>query len=135
MTEPENVQAVQGLYTAFQRGDFSTFLNMLDDKVEWFVPGPQQILPWAGLRQGREQVDQFFAEYAQTAEILQFEPREFIGQGEKVVVLGYRRDHVKATNRIFESEWAQVYTLRAGKIVSFRGYYDTAAMVAAFGGA
>jgi hypothetical protein len=42
---------------------------------------------------------------------------------------------VKATNRIFESEWAQVYTLRAGKIVSFRGYYDTAAMVAAFGGA
>jgi hypothetical protein len=110
------------------------FLNTLADEVEWFVPGPKQILPWAGLRKGREQVAQFFAEYTQTAETQQFEPREFIAQGERVVVLGYRRDHVKATGRIFESEWVQVFSLRAGKIVSFRGYIDTAAIVAAFRG-
>ena len=134
MTERENVQAVQGLYAAFQRGDFTAFLNTLADEVEWFVPGPQQILSWAGLRKGREQVAQFFTEYAQAAEIQQFEPREFIAQGERVVVLRYRRDRVKATGRTFESEWAQVFSLRAGKIMSFRGYIDTAAVVTAFRG-
>lgn len=132
MTEQENVQAIQGLYAVFQQGDFAAFLNTLADEVEWFVPGPKQILPWAGLRKGREQVAQFFAEFAQTAETQQFEPREFIAQGERVVVLGYRRDRVKATGRIFGSEWAQVFSLRAGKIMSFRGYIDAAAIVAAF---
>ncbi|MEW6297293.1 MAG: nuclear transport factor 2 family protein [Thermodesulfobacteriota bacterium] len=111
MTEQENVQAVQGLYAAFQRGDFTIFLNTLADGVEWFVPGPQPILPWAGLRKGRERVAQFFTEYAQTAEVQQFEPRAFIAQGERVVVLGYRRDRVKATGRSFESEWAQAFSL------------------------
>ena len=134
MTEQENVQVVQRLYAAFQRGDFAAFLNTLADEVEWFVPGPQPILPWAGLHKGREQVAQFFTEYAQTAEIQQFEPREFIAQGERVVVLGYRRDRVKTTDRSFEGEWAQVFSLRAGKIVNFRGYIDTAAIVAAFRG-
>ena len=134
MTEQENVQAIQELYAAFHRGDFAAFLNTLADEVEWFVPGPQQILPWAGLRKGREQGAQFFAEFAQTAETQQFEPRDFIAQGERVVVLGYRRDYVKATGRSFESEWVQEFSLRAGKIVSFRGYIDTAAIVAAFRG-
>ena len=134
MTEQENVQVAQGLYAAFHRGDFSAFLNALADEVKWFVPGPQPILPWAGLRKGRDQVAQFFTEYARPTEIQQFEPREFIAQGERVVVLGYRRDRVKATGHSFESEWAQVFSLRAGKIVNFRGYIDTAAIVAAFCG-
>lgn len=122
MTKQADVQAVQGLSAAFQGGDFAAFLNTLADEAEWFVPGSKQILPWAGLCKGREQVAQFFTEYVQTAEIEQFEPREFIAQGERVVVLGYRRDRVKATGRSFESEWAQVFSLRAGKITGFRGY-------------
>jgi ketosteroid isomerase-like protein len=134
MAEQENVQAVQRLYAAFQGGDSTAFLNTLADNVEWFVPGPKQILPWAGRRQGREQVAQFFTEFAQTAETEQFEPREFIAQGERVVVPGHRRDRVKATGRIFESDWVQVFSVSEGKIARFRGYIDTAAMVAAFRG-
>jgi ketosteroid isomerase-like protein len=134
MSAQDSVQAVQRLYAAFQQGDFAAFLNTLADDVKWLVPGPKQILPWAGLRRGREQDAQFFAEFAQTAETQQFEPREFIAQGERVVVLGHRRDRVKATGRIFESDWVQVFSLHEGKIVSFRGYTDTAALVAAFRG-
>ena len=134
MADQDTVQIVQRLYAAFQQGDFPAFLDTLADNVEWFVPGPRPTLPWAGLRQGRAQVAQFFAEFATTAETERFEPQEFIAQGEKVIVLGQRRDRVKATGRVCESEWVQVYVVRADKIVSFRGYYDTAAMVAAFRG-
>jgi ketosteroid isomerase-like protein len=65
------------------------FLNALADHVEWQVPGPIDILPWAGTCRGREQATQFFAEFAKTAENEQFEPQEFIAQGDKVVVLGH----------------------------------------------
>jgi ketosteroid isomerase-like protein len=75
-----------------------------------------------------------FTEFAQTAETEQFEPREFIAQGERAVVLGHRRDRVRATGRIFESDRVQVFSLSEGKVVRFQGYIDTAAKVAAFRG-
>ena len=133
MSEQENLQVVQQLYSAFQRGDLAAFQTLLADDVKWLVPGPKTILPWAGPRQGREQTTQFFTEYTETAETEQFEPQEFFAHGQKVVVLGHRRDRIKATGRLFESDWVHVYTLRAGQVVNFQGYYDTAAMVAAFG--
>jgi ketosteroid isomerase-like protein len=102
------------------------------DDVEWPQPGPTEALPWAGTRHGRAQVAQFFTAVDETLEFLQFEPREFLAQGDKVVVFGYERALAKPTNRTFESEWVMVFTLRAGQVVRFRAHHDTAAMVIAF---
>jgi len=40
---------------------------------------------------------------------------------------------VKPTDRICETEWVMVFTLRDGKVASFRQYHDSAAWVAAYG--
>ena len=71
----------------------------------------------------------------QTYDFEQFEPREFVAQGDTVVVVGYERTRVKPTGRTFEQEWAHVYTLRNGKIAKGRFIEDTAAQVAAFNAA
>ncbi len=68
-------------------------------------------------------------------EFERFEPREFVAQGDTVVVLGYERSLVKPTGRAFENEWAHVYTLGDGKIAKGRFFEDTAAQVVAFGAA
>jgi hypothetical protein len=39
---------------------------------------------------------------------------------------------VKSTGRTYEHDWVMVFTLRKGKIVRFRHYYDTADIVVAF---
>jgi ketosteroid isomerase-like protein len=39
---------------------------------------------------------------------------------------------VNATGNVIESEWLHAFTLREGKIAKFRGYEDSAAVVAAF---
>jgi uncharacterized protein len=132
MNEDANIQAVQQIYEAFSRGDTDAILHVLAEDVEWHQPGPTDVLPWAGTRHGRAQVGQFFTAVGETLEFLQFEPREFLAQGEKVVVFGYERALAKPTNRSFESEWVMVFTLRAGQVVRFRAYHDTAAMVIAF---
>ena len=68
----------------------------------------------------------------ETLKLEQFEPREFVDQGDTVFVLGYELSLVKPTGRTFENEWAHVFTLRDGKIAKFRAFEDTAAQVAAF---
>ena len=132
MSEQENVQVVQEAYAAFKRGDIPSLLNMLTDDVEWWVNGPPEIIPYAGARRGREQVAQFFTTVDETVEFPEFEPDEFIAQGDKVVTIGHDQERVKKTGRTAQNRWAMVFTLRGGKIASFRSYEDSAAVVAAF---
>jgi ketosteroid isomerase-like protein len=131
MTEQTNLQAVQSVYAAFGRRDISALMEALTDDVEWFLPGPPDVLPFAGMRLGREQVLEFFAVVEATLTFEQFEPREFLAQGDKVVVLGHSRDRMRSTGRVVENEWAAVFTLRDGKIARYQVYEDTAAFVSA----
>ena len=132
--EQKNVEVVKENYAAVGRGDIPALLDLLTEDVDWSMQGPS-VIPWAGARRGRQQVAEFFALLGQTLEFQRFEPREFIAQGETVVVIGYERSLVKPTGRTFEQEWVHVYTLRDGKISKFRIFEDTAAQVAALGGA
>ncbi len=130
MSEQTNVEVVQQAYEAFGRGDIPAMLEVMTDDVDWNLQGPSAI-PWAGPRHGREQVGEFFSLIGQTLEFEQFEIREFVSQGDTVVILGYERSRVKQTGRPFENEWTHVYTFRDGKIAKGRFYEDTAAMVVA----
>jgi ketosteroid isomerase-like protein len=132
MGEQQHMQTVQEIFSAFGRGDIAPTLDALADDVEWHEPGPTAVLPWAGTRHGRAQVAQFFTAIGESLEILQFEPREFWAEGDKVAVFGYEQARAKPTDRTYESEWVMVFTLRQGQVVGFHRYYDTAAAVVAF---
>ena len=127
----QNVDVVQRTYEAVGRGDIPALLDLLTDDVEWTLQGPS-VVPFAGTRRGREGVAEFFSLVGETLEFEQFEPREFVAQGDTVVVLGFERNLIKPTGRTFEQEWAHVYTLRDGKIAKVRCFEDTAAYVVAF---
>ena len=126
-----NVDVVRRCYEAAGRGDIPALLDLLTDDVEWTLQGPPAV-PFAGTRRGREGVAEFFALVGETLEFLQFEPREFVAQGDTVVVLGHERNLITPTGRTFQQEWAHVYGLRNGKIAKFRAFEDTAAYVVAF---
>ncbi len=126
-----NAGVVQETYEAVGRGDIPTLLDLLTDDVEWTFQGPYSI-PFAGTRRRREGVAEFFSLVGENIEFQDFEPREFIAQGDTVVVLGFERSLVKPTMRTFEQEWAHVYTLRDGKVAKFLSIEDTAAHVVAF---
>ncbi|MEJ7815141.1 MAG: nuclear transport factor 2 family protein [Rubrobacter sp.] len=122
---------MQETYEAVSRGDIPALLELLTDDVEWTLQGPS-VIPFAGTRRGREGVAEFFSLVGETLEFEQFEPREFVAQGETVVVLGFERSLVKPTGRMFEQEWAHVYALKDGKVAKFLALEDTAAHVVAF---
>ena len=131
MSERTNADVVQRGYEAFGRGDIPALLDLLTDDVEWTLQGPS-VIPFAGTRHGHEGVSEFFSVLGETLDFEQFEPREYVAQGDTVVVVGFERSLSRATGRTIEQEWAHVNTLRDGKIAKFRAFEDTGAYVAAF---
>ena len=59
------------------------------------------------------------------------EPREFVAQGDRVLVVGFARGRIKATNKTFEDEWIFAITVRAGRLTNIREYVDTQALARA----
>jgi len=134
MDEQENVQIVQESYAAFGRGDVAAFLATFDDGVDWLTYGPAD-LPIYGPRRGRDQVAAVMSAATDLLEIQEFEPREYIAQGDRVVVLGYERGTSKSSGKAYELHWVDVFTLKNHKVARFRGYWDSASIVAAARGA
>jgi ketosteroid isomerase-like protein len=132
MTDQENLQTIHEVYGDFGRGDIPAVLKLLTQDIEWFTPGPAAIIPYAGARTGPDQVAKYFAQFGEAVEMTAFEPRQFFAGDDQVVVLGHYSARVKATGNTIESEWVHAFTLRDGKIAKFRGYEDSAAVVAAF---
>ena len=131
MSELENLEVVRNLYAGFARGDVEAIVAVLDPDVSWRTPGPPD-LPTAGLRQGHDQVRQFFGVLLNTLDISDFRPADFLAQGDKVVVLGTSREGPKGTGRLVDFRWVHVFRLRSGKIVEFDEPADVSALVEEF---
>lgn len=131
--EERNVVTVKQLYDAFKRKDISTVINMATDDVVMHGPAPVDVLPWGGAHHGRAGVAQFFKTLGESLEPQQFELRNFIAQGDKVVVLGYQKGRAKPTGRPYEIEFVHLWTLNNAqeKFSEFRVYNDTDALVKA----
>jgi len=134
MSENDNLNVVKDAYRAYRDRDIPALLKCLADDVKWFAIGPPEIIPSAGTRYGRDQVEQYFTTLEVTEEVDGLRPREFIAEGDKVVAIGDLQRHIKSTGSSINSPWVHVFILRAGKIYDFRSFYDTAAAVAALSG-
>jgi uncharacterized protein len=130
MSAQENVQIVKEAYAAFGRGDIPGLLALLADDIEWITPG--EGLPFAGTHRGQAGVADFFRKVSETCEITLLETREFVVQGDRVLVVGFDKGRVKATNKTFEGHWVVAYTVRNGKVTKVQEYIDTLALARGF---
>jgi len=128
MQEAQNTQLVKDAFAAFGRSDIPTLLTYLADDIVWVgVYGAASHVPTSGERRGKAAVGEFFSQVAEHVHFNQFEPKEFLATGDKVVTLG----HYAATTPVkksFESDFAMVFTLRNAKVVRFQEFCDSAAV-------
>jgi uncharacterized protein len=133
MQETQNTKLIQDAYGDFGRGDVASLIARLDAGVVWHaVIGASPKVPTAGVRKGPAAVAEFFETLAQSIAFTRFEPREFIAQGNKVVVLGFYSGSSISTGRAFASEWVMVFTVKNGKVTGFKEFTDSAQLNAAF---
>jgi ketosteroid isomerase-like protein len=122
----EALDIVKQAYGAYGRQDVPAILDLVAERTDWKFVGPAS-LPYAGLRADRKEVADFFAALAGVDETEVFEPREFIESGEHVTVLGWVKVTARDTQKTFDTEWVQVFTVQDGKITRWRGFANTAA--------
>jgi ketosteroid isomerase-like protein len=130
--DQRNLDIVRRGYEAFGRNDIQGLIALLDDQVVWTTPGDASQLPTGGTRRGHAGVAEFFQTLTSIFDILRFEPKEFIAQGDRVVVIGDDTTRVKATGKSIDYRWTHTFTVRNGKVVAFEEYGDASALVAEF---
>jgi ketosteroid isomerase-like protein len=59
MGEQDNVRIVRELLAAFQRGDWRALLDLCSEDVAIQHPIPKEILPFAGISQGKQAAKRF----------------------------------------------------------------------------
>jgi ketosteroid isomerase-like protein len=132
MPENKNADLVRAAFEDFNSGNLDALLNRFAENIVWETPFPQDIVPFGGKRAGKEQVREFFVTLAQTTETTHFEPKEFIVADDIVVALGYYEALVRQTGRKGGSDFAMVFRIQNGKIVAFKEFVDTHAVVQAW---
>jgi ketosteroid isomerase-like protein len=128
MSTEKNVQTVKDFFAAIGRGDKEGLLALLAEDIEWIVPGEDW--PLAGTHRGHARVMNLLETALKSIET-STEPREFVAQGDRVLVVGFAKGKIKATNKTFEDDWIFAITVREGRLTSIREYVDTQALARA----
>ncbi|MDI1241769.1 MAG: nuclear transport factor 2 family protein [bacterium] len=121
-----NTEIVKKAYECFGKGDIEGLMELYSDDVSWEIPKIDNAA-YSGARRGKEAVSEFFELLAKSETFTQFEPVEFIAEGDKVVVLGKSEANITATGKSFSTEWVHISTVMDGKITGFKEFFDTAA--------
>ncbi len=130
MSGEENVQIVKDFFAAIGRSDSQALQGLSDEDIEWTIPGEWA---WAGTHRGHAGLATFFQHGSETVEVTSSEYREFVAQGDQVIILGVATGRVKATNRTFDDQFVFAITVRNGKVSNIREYIDTLALAQASG--
>ncbi len=132
MAQAAAVELVKSFYANVQAGNIAAVLTLLSSDFELVYSGPS-VIPAAGTWKGHDG----FVRWAEAAlqghlppELLTFE--EFIAQGDKVVVPGLVRLRIKPTGKTCETHFLHFFTVRAGKLVSWRDFFDTFALAQSY---
>jgi hypothetical protein len=129
-----NVQKMQELYAAFERGDIETLLANVSDDCSWGTETTAREVPWYPIRTGRAQVGDFFATLAREVDFARFEPKAFAGAGDQVLVHVDIEYRIKKNGRSASVGSLHEFTLRGGIVTRFRAYEDTAGVREAWNG-
>src|SRR5580698_7120028 len=128
MSIDKNIQAVKDFFAAIGRGDKEGLLALVAEDIEWIIPGEDW--PLAGTRHGHAGLAHLLETASKSIET-STEPREFVAQGDRVLVVGFATGKIKATNKTFEDNWVFAINVRNGKLTNIREYIDTQALARA----
>ena len=128
MSTEKNVQTVKDFFAAIGRGDREDLLALVAEDIEWIIPGKDW--PLAGTHRGHAGLADLLETASKTMET-STEPREYVAQGDRVLVVGGATGKIKATNKPFKDDWVFAITVRNGKLTNIREYIDTQALARA----
>jgi uncharacterized protein len=121
----ENVEVVRATLDsvagvdAFSPTAASRLLSVCHPEVEWDVSA---LWPDGQVYRGRSGVARFFRRWLGAWDSYDFEVEELLDRGDHVVVMLRERGTAKGTGAEVDHRFAQIWTLRDGRVVRWRAF-------------
>ncbi|VAW23858.1 hypothetical protein MNBD_ALPHA11-1289 [hydrothermal vent metagenome] len=122
---PSPTEVVQTMYAAYGAGNMDALKDTLSENIKWIYHGPDAI-KHADTYSGKAGVMKFFDNVNEHVEYLDFQPNQFIAQGNMVIVLGNEKQKILKNGEILEQGWVQIYTVNSDLIDKMEEFSDTA---------
>jgi ketosteroid isomerase-like protein len=131
----ENVELVQDVVEASQRGEMDKVFAAYDPEIEWRIDELPTVAPDSEpVYHGHEGVRRFWRTWAESFETPTFQYEEFIDAGDTVISI--LSQHVRGRGSGIELEWnsyAQNWTIKDGIITRVEFFPERAQALAAAG--
>lgn len=128
MDGQSNVERLRRAYEEWRKtgGDGAVWHDLFADRILFGsigngAPG----LEFSRARVTREEVMEYFAELGRDWEMIDYQPREFIAEGERVAMLGECSWRHRATGNVLTTPKADFWRFERGKAIDFYEFYDT----------
>ena len=125
-SEANNEVSVVGqMFQAFGAGDMEALQKTLSPNTVWNYNG-SEFIPYAGTYKGKAEVVGFIGKIMTHVDVLDFQVKQMISEGNTVVVLGSEKQQLKKNGQILEQDWVQIYTVENGLITKMEEFANTA---------
>ncbi|WP_181969712.1 nuclear transport factor 2 family protein [Paraburkholderia sp. DHOC27] len=122
---------VRSLYAALERGDAAAALALFDPHIKWTEAKSSPY--YQGTVEGVDAVVKTVLEpIANDFDKFVIEPVQFVTESDRCAAFGLYSGPVRATGRHLEADFVHLWTVRDGRLTSFRQYTDGAAWIEAF---
>lgn len=132
-TKSEVTKNILNLYLEAIQSNIApaSIASLFSKSVDFYIPGDNEGVSWAGRRQGRIGVTHFIQDLRKNIELVDFTIRSILVDGEEAVALGALKSRVHRTGELIESEFAIEFVVQNALIVRYRLYEDSFAVAQA----
>jgi hypothetical protein len=118
------------LYAALDADDVARIVAVCADDVTVRYPADGR-LPYGGSWEGRKGIEQFLDAHDAAEEIVEFEVRRMIAEGDTVIAIGHFVGRAKPDGGQWSTDFVHQLTITDGRLQRWEAFFDTAAAISA----
>lgn len=99
--------------------------DLFADSVDFDLPGNEEKFPWVGKRNTKKEVEDFFKVLYQNIKSEKFEVEFIAINGENAVAVGQLSSVILKYNKVFSTQFVNIFKVRNGKIVKYHFMEDS----------
>ena len=125
MVEDIHRQRVLKFLDAFYSGDIEGALACCDEELDSITYAPIELFPHLGHKHGRDWVEQAIQTQQQRYSSRKYDIKFLAVDGDKVATMQYVSLRKRNDDRVVHMEIAEFFTLRGGRILIHRSFFDS----------
>ncbi|MBY5796232.1 nuclear transport factor 2 family protein [Rhizobium leguminosarum] len=132
MTVEDNKRVVREFCDHFRKSNAEGLIDAMTDDATWWVNGKPHLFPSSGTKTKEEAAKMFRNMLSAYTDGLDMRIVSIIGEDD--IVAAETRSHaITKTGKVYENEYAFLFTIRDGKVAKVREYTDLLHVMEVFG--